>query len=126
MLKVRFRDYGEIRMGSPFRVAGVIFEGDGWKPPLEDQSIVFEVLDQSAPGLFALARWDAPIDGGPAFRALLVDTVAEKTFMSEIIQGAPESIAIIGPRKVSAQVFRHPHGVRALEIDVTNEYRPRR
>lgn len=71
-LRVRFRNVREIRMGSPYRVCAIAFEGD-WIPPLPADD--WQDLRAASPDgrHLALVRWNT--EGNvPGFHVVRIDT----------------------------------------------------
>lgn len=87
MLKVRFHNCREMRMGSPFDNCDLKAAGDWIPPELQEPRDWVKIKALSADNRrLALACWETP-GNVPGFRILVIDTAARRVQISERLPG---------------------------------------
>jgi hypothetical protein len=112
---VEFRDWGELRMGSPYNVYSVTFTGD-WQPDLQASNLP-DLAQASWANLYAvsddrryhgLILWD--MEGNTSgFRVVIFDTQKRSIDVSDRYRGLPDNFQWINYHfKLSASIIIKP------------------
>lgn len=108
MIKVRFRNVREIRMGSPFNICEIGFNRE-WSPDLPKtdwQDLCVKREDGSA---VALVRWDTP-GNQPGFRIYVLEASSRSMAISDRFLGCCEELWWEGPHRVAWKAFPNLKG----------------
>jgi hypothetical protein len=85
MIKVKFRNHGEIRMGSPYNLYSIKLDGE-WVPDLPKDG--WQNTHARSPGgrYLILTAWDTT-DNKPGFYFILIDALKRSYLRTDVFRG---------------------------------------
>ncbi len=91
MMRVRFVDVCEIRMGSPYNGCSLKIDAD-WDPKLENSEYQNVVCYGPASRFVGLVQWSISEDNNPGFQIVILDDRERRITRSARIEGCCDGI----------------------------------